>query len=664
MVNKKKTAQSNLKPIKKAEKLPLEEPKKQSNVLWIALILILTIIVFFPALKCSFTSWDDPLYVTESTLIKSLSIDNIIKIFSTKEAVAANYHPLTIISLAIDYHFSKLNPATYHFTNLLLHILNTLLLYLFIIMLTNGKTFIALFSALFFGIHPLHVESVAWISERKDVLYTFFFFLSLLSYLVYTKTKKFFWYAITFLLFVCSVLSKAMAVVLPLILILIDYLRDRNIILKKIYEKIPFFIISLLFGIIAVKIQSKESIASYETFSLFQRICFGFYGYFTYIWKLFLPVNLSSFYPYPTAGKEIAFPVSMYLPALAGILVFICSLYYLFYKKDKYKWISFGFAFYFITVVFVLQFISVGQVIMADRYSYLSYSGLLFSAGWIINNVREKNPSTKKVILFAVCAIALIFSFISRERIKVWQNTDTLWTDVIEKYPYPPWAIEIAYVGRGRYNAENNNLEKALADFNTLLEMKTKNPAVYNNLGNIYGIKGQQFQNQGDTSNAGKAFQKSMDYYSTAIKLDSSSNTNAFSNRATAYIFMKEYALAAADFDKAMQLDPSNNSLLEKRAYSYYMSDNWTKAIEDYTQLLSISKDKTYMYQFRGVAFMNSNRFADAIPDFKITAEREPKNGQVFYYLSLCYGKLNDQSTSMNYLNQANQLGYKANQRK
>jgi tetratricopeptide (TPR) repeat protein len=657
----KKSPQKGSTKNKQANDLKVVNPVSQqkNGRKWMAAILLLTFISFYPVINCGFTSWDDPLYVTSSNLIKSHSFDNIAKIFSTQSDVAANYHPLTILSLAFDYHITKLDPGFYHLVNLLLHLLNTLLVYLFIFRLTNGKLFVALFTALFFGIHPMHVESVAWVSERKDVLYTFFFLLSLLTYIRYVSSKKISFLVFTFLFFMASVLSKAMAVVLPVVLILIDRYQGNKFTIKSLLEKIPFFIVSIIFGIIALKIQSKESIASYETFSLFHRICFGFYGYFIYILKLFFPADLSSFYPYPTLGKEIAFPASVFIPSALGFLLFAFSVFLFLKNNKKLQTINFGLLFYFITVVLVLQFISVGQVIMADRYSYLSYIGLLLILGMLLDTYILNNPKKKNLVVALTGIVALIFSTLSHERINVWKNTETLWTDVIQKYPYPPWKIEIAYVGRGRYFAEEKkDLNSALADFNTLLSMETKNPAVYNNLGNIYGVKGQAFSNAKDTSGARQAFQQSLQYYSHALELDTTEASSTYVNRATAYIFMKDYRNAAEDFSKALQTDPRNSALIEKRAYANYMSGNWEKAIDDYNFLFSNQSVKQYMYEFRGTAYFNAGRYNEAVADLNVTIQNEPQNAKAYYLLSRCYEKLNNSSEAKINLEKAKSLGY------
>lgn len=641
----------------------ISKNKTQSDWFWIISILILTFISFYPSLKCNFTSWDDPLYITENDLIKNLTFENIKNIFSTKQSVALNYHPFTVLSFALEYHFSKLNPLHYHFLNLIIHLANTFLVFIFIFRLSNGKLFVGLFVSVFFGIHPMHVESVTWISERKDVLYTFFFIVSLIIYLKYTATMKTKFLIISFIFFIFSVLSKAMAVVLPLTMILIDYYQTRKLTTKTILEKIPFLIISLLFGLLAINIQSKEAIASYETFTLIQRICFGFFGFFTYIWKMILPINLSSFYPYPIAESKIAYPTIFYLPVLSGMLLFVFIVLLSIIKPAKMKLITFGIGFYFVTIVFVLQFLSVGQVIMADRYSYIPYIGLLFPLGILLNNYIEKKIFYKKQIILLTIGIVLIFSYLTHERTKVWENTETLWTNVINQYPYPPWTIEIAYVGRGKYYAEEKNeLEKALRDFNTLVLMKTKNPSVYNNLGNIYGVKGQEFERLGDTTKAKEIYNKSIEYYAKSLLIDSKAK-NTYVNRATAYIYMKNYELAIADFTMALQLDPQNLNIIEKRAYIYYILKRWKEAGNDYDILISNISDKTYMFQYRGFSKMKLGMYKEAIIDFNITIEKEPQNGAVYYYLSQCYNYLNDNSSALYNLNKAIQFGYQVDSR-
>ena len=271
MSNKRSDKSKNRKPVF----LKIETPTNafsMSKIIWMGAILLLTLIAFYPSINCSFINWDDQFYVTDSKLIQSLSFENIKKIFSTESVVALNYHPLTILSLAIDYHLGNLDPRQYHFTNLFIHILNTLLVFFFAYKLSDRKLIVGIFVSIFFGIHPMHVESVAWIAERKDVLYTFFFITGLLTYLSYSETKKKKFLVLTFIFFFLSVLSKAMAVVFPFVILLIDYYKARKVSLEVFVEKIPFFLISLIFGIFALRIQVNEINFSYQTLSFFNQI--------------------------------------------------------------------------------------------------------------------------------------------------------------------------------------------------------------------------------------------------------------------------------------------------------------------------------------------------------------------------------------------------------
>src|ERR1019366_3997331 len=431
MSNKK---QSNIKQNSDTSKkvfLVANQKIHKTNLLWISGILLLTFIAFTPTLKNGFTNWDDNVYIGENTLIKSLSAENIKKIFDIDNQVALNYHPITILSFAIDYKLSKYNPKTYHATNLLFHLLNTALVFWFIFLLSGNKLQVAAMVALFFGIHPMHIESVAWISERKDVLYVFFFMSSLICYYKYIhaeRKNKLPLYMFTLILFLLSILSKAMAVVLPLILLLIDFYEGRKLDKYSIFEKVPFFIFALFFGVIASRIQSQgAAIANLDTFTWLQRFEFASYGMVNYIYNLFVPINLSCFYPYPD-------PKNNYLSFIFYISPFIVlglSAFVL-WSIRKNKILVFGFLFFCVTIALVLQFITVGKVIMADRYSYLSYIGLLFPIAmgyeWLQHQENKKYISLKKIakLLIVLCvAICLVLTY---QRIKVWKNSDILWT--------------------------------------------------------------------------------------------------------------------------------------------------------------------------------------------------------------------------------------------
>ena len=638
----------------RAPKSISEKPDSNNLWIWVAAILLLTLVAFYPSFSCGWTNWDDNTYVLENPNLGKPGPATINYFFT--HTYFLNYHPLTMLSYALDYHFAKLEPGLYHKENVFFHLLNATLVFLFIYRLSGKKKETAFFVSALFAIHPMHVESITWISERKDVLYTLFFISSLLTYLSYLGTKKYKYLVFCFLLFFLSLLSKPAAVVLPVVLMLLDFYKGQAIGFRNMLEKIPFFILALIFGITAFRIQATESIASYEVFTLWQRIMFGCYGCIVYVYKLFLPVDLSSFYPYPFTDEQGGIPLFF---SLAPIFVLLAAGFVLYLAwKQKNRLIFFGTGFYFVTIVLVLQFLSVGQVIMAERYSYVPYIGLLFILGTLLQRLVDEKPQLKIISAACVSGVILIFSYITHERTKVWTDTGTLWTDVIEKYPFPPWPIEVAYENRGNYYAkEQNQLDEGLADYNVLISMKTKNHKIYSNLGNIYGLKGQEFEKAGQKEKAAEMYRKSVESFTSSAKLDSL-DSKTFVNRAITYTFMGRHDLAAVDFDKALQITPGDMLILEKRAYARYMSGSPQGAIDDYNKLISANPENTNLFLHRGIAKFNLKLYGEAIKDFSTLTEKNPKNGNAFFNLSVSYSRLGDKMNAVKFLKKAQDLGY------
>ncbi len=307
---------------------------RSTNAFFLLSILVLVVItsaIYFKSLNNQLTNWDDNHYIIENADIKTFHGDSLNytfkKIFKTYEQ--GNYHPLTMLSYALEYEKFKLNPRPYHLSNLILHLFNTLLVLCFIWLLTKQK-WVAFITAILFAIHPMHVESIAWVSERKDVLYSFFYLSALCTYIFYLQKeqKKGLFYLLTLLLFVFAVLSKAMAISLPIVFFAIDYFLGRKITLKNSLAKAPFLLISLVFGIIAILAQkSGNAMDDITQYNFFDRILFSTYGLMTYLLKLIAPIGLSGFYRYPvkTAGM---YPVVFYVAPLL-----IISLSYLIYRS-------------------------------------------------------------------------------------------------------------------------------------------------------------------------------------------------------------------------------------------------------------------------------------------------------------------------------------------
>ncbi|MCG3165216.1 MAG: hypothetical protein POELPBGB_00978 [Bacteroidia bacterium] len=640
MKKEKKEKTKNVQHTPNPQKAKPEQKKSSIRLLTSALVLFIilciTYISFSPSLKCDFTNWDDPRYVLENPLLKSTKSENIKEIFKTKE-VSLNYHPLTIWSLALDYQKAKLDkPEVYHRTNLLLHVANTLLVFVLIYLFSNGRIEVAAFTALFFGIHPMHVESVTWIAERKDVLYTFFFLLALITYLRFSENRKWWYYIIALLAFTLSLLSKAMAVTLPVIMLLFDFLKGRKLELKLLLEKIPFFILSLVFGIVALRIQSQGALAEFETFTLFQRIMFASYGAIMYLIKLVAPVKLSAFYPYPVLDANGNIPAAFYLAPVA--LIAITAL--VIWSLKRTMILFFAFAFYMVSVAMVLQFISVGSAIMADRYTYIAYIGPFFCIALAVSEL-DKKYNTLKWSGFALLLIAaLAFARITFERTAVWKNSETLWTDVINKYP----TVEVAYKNRGNYFGQNGRHDEALKDYAVFLKMNQRDPNIYVNYGNVMNLKGEN--------------DKALEAYNKALTLDPN-NFQALMNRGNIQGTFKRYEEAIADYNRVQQLDPNFMQLYFNRGLTYLNSGNALKSIDDFNTLLKSEPENVPAWLNRGVAYFQAENYEAALSDFMHAIKLQGNNGEAWYKASVTAFKMNKLKDAETFALKAKSLGYK-----
>ncbi|MEM7103820.1 MAG: tetratricopeptide repeat protein [Bacteroidota bacterium] len=589
MAKSKKRKSNKKKSVAKSKnKFQLEILQNRNWLIGAFILLIVGFASYYPSLENGFTNWDDEVYVVNNDMLINLDLGRIFK-----EPVSANYHPITMLSLGLNYQSSGLNPYGYHLTNMVIHVLNIILVFFLFFYFSRKNLSVAFITAFVFGIHPMHVESVTWISERKDVLYAFFFVAGMISYLRYLRQadKRFLWMAL--ILFLLSCLSKAMAVVFPVVLLLMDWWEDRDIKQKNVWiEKIPFFVLSFIFGILAVKVQSEGgAVGSYETFALHHRFMFAGYGFLMYIYKFLVPIDLSTFYPYPNLG-EGGFLPSIYYAAPIIALGFAGITWYF---GRRWKPLLFGIGFYFLTVALVLQFMSVGQVVMADRYTYLPYIGLGFLLGCGFSHFWEgesKNPIG--YILAGIISLGFLwFTYGTYERSKVWKNSETLWTNVIDQHPN----VGLAYKNRGNYRARNGKIEEALKDFNIALQLLPDDSAIYESLGNTYAGMGQ--------------IQQALGYYNSAIELDDS-KSSAFLNRGIALSQLRQYDQAFADYQKALDMGQRLLSVLPNRGYAYLDAGMYQESIADYQKVIQLNPNEGSYYFFLARAFQGIGDQANA----------------------------------------------------
>ncbi len=605
---------------KQPEKKPIPSPAQPGdNRRWwligaALLIIIATRVAYQSALDNQFVEWDDQLYVTENPMVLNAGKPGTPPVWKTP--IALNYHPLTMETLVMNAKGAQikpgqLSPRPFIATNINLHAINGILVLLFAWFLTRGNLFVAVFSGLLFALHPMHVESVAWVSGRKDVLYAAFFLLACITYLRYLDQRKYGWLAATFVLFILSCLAKGMAVALVPVLFLLDWWRDRSLKSAGVWvEKIPFIAAAVFFGLLAIDIQSggnfhgmlngiegaKTATASADRFSILQRGQFAAYGMIQYLVKFIAPFNLSPFYPYPPeslTGEALpaVYPASVVgLIALAGVC---------WWSARRNKIALFGVGFYFFTVALVSQFVSVGLVIMADRYTYLPYIGVALAVLLGIYYFTKNKPALQYAA-WAVLAIAsLALGNQTMHQANVWNNSETLW-QTAEKY-----APNDGYVlaNLGNYYGKTGKIDQAAACFEKAIQNKSANANVFEGMGNVYGARNNH--------------QKAAEMFSEAIKLDPRKG-NFYFNRGTAYINF-DPAKGVVDFTQALALMPPAKSVdvLANRAYCYLKLEKLDLALADYTAVIDAGVRKETSYYDRAVVRLKLNDKAGAISDME-----------------------------------------------
>ena len=637
------------------------------KTLILAAICILTFVCFSYTVHNQFTNWDDDFYVTNDPYIKDLTPQNL-KVIFTEDITKNNYHPLCMLSLAINYHFSQMDPYAYYLTNILIHIANVILVFFLVIQLCvrmkieeNGKLFIASFCALWFGVHPMHVESVSWIAERKDVLYAFFYFFGLLAYLRYTSSEKMAWYFATYFLFVASCLSKPMAVVFPFSMICIDFLLKREWGKKLVIEKILFVVSSLVCGGFAFYTQNKTgAIAAFGTLTLAERFMYAAYGFVMYVSKLFNPTYLSTFYPYPFRYITGYLQSIFYLAPFLAIAIVTLPIYFAWKNKKHpvyFRVAGFGIGFFVFNVMFVLQFISVGAAIMADRYSYVAYFGLFFVLAYFLNEIMKRFPSFKTPLLVLLLFVSGGLAYGTYQRTFVWHDSDTLLSDAIEKYPVKKDPDQphdgknsgiamLSYKWRGNYYLDRGELDSALADYEVLIMLHSADAKVYDKVGVIYTLRK-------DYKKAMETFGKSVDVQGDVYK--------TYVDRCMAYVMMGDTANALKDYITAFRMNPKAEIVLSDSSFSYVHSGKDLAAITQYSMLLMFSPSNPFYYFYRGVGEFNKGMMAPAMKDWqtalKFNSSKDVRQS-ASYNLSVAFDALGNDSLAVYYADMATAAGY------
>lgn len=640
-------------------KAHLAQPfKKRSRdyLPWIAFFMaLITFVVYLPALQNGFVNWDDDLYVYDNKGIQSIGIGFLRWAFTSE--VASLWHPLTLFSLAFDYAVWGLYPAGYHLTNILLHTINTVLVFILVVQLVEYKGYerevynksfiVGAVTAVLFSIHPLRVESVAWVSERKDVLCAFFYLLTLLAYLKYNRSsgsKRTISYGICLILFASALLSKPMAVSLPIVLLILDFSlpdrRGQGVAKWEIIEKIPFFLLSLATSMMTIWANSASgALRNLEAYPFVVRIFVSIRSYIFYLIKMLLPFNLAPLYPHPTEINQ--FSLEYLLPLISLLLItFFCI-----YSLKKTKLFLAIWLYYIVSLAPVIGVVRSGDIAGADRYTYLPSLGLFILIGLGTEAVLQMEKARKNAILVAFTLILFILIYRTEKQIGIWHDSITLWSHEVKFFP----DVDTAYYNLGAAYGNLGDYQLALINSSRGIELNPIYADAYYNRGTLYYSLGQ--------------YKQAINDFSIAIELKSWKSrkyyTMVFNNRGIANIAIGQYQQAISDFNRGIELNPQDEFAYSNRGNAYFRMEEHQRAINDYSKAIEINPRYVDAYNNRGYVYYILGDNVKSINDLKKAVELDPGYAEAYYNLGMVYSRLGSRGPALDYYRKAARLGSK-----
>ncbi|MEO7609494.1 MAG: tetratricopeptide repeat protein, partial [Saprospiraceae bacterium] len=469
--------------VKQASKTSQDDSKSKWNIP-ILLVMGLTLLAYAQVFGFFYLNWDDNLNITENPNVTNFTLQKIGDIFSLDHGtIIGNYNPLPILSFGLEkMMIGGLNPIVAHGINLAFHIACVYLVYRLFLLL-KFENFGALFIALLFGIHPMRVESVAWVTERKDVLFAFFFLLSLIQYLRLIQNEKSTKNYVLMLVFaVLAMLSKVQAVSLPLAMLMIDYWMKRPNPLKLILEKWPLWLMSLGTGLLTIyTLRTYGSLdTAFQDQSILLKLGIATTSFVTYLYKFIVPFPMIPLYPFPSELSTFAYFSIAIVAAIIGLCV-------AFRKNEAARIWIFGLGFFTVNVIFVLQFVNAGQGYMADRFTYMSYIGLFAILAWYLQKWQKlaSRKNLAQVVTYGFAGICLLLTYV---QLPIWRDSGALWTHVIESEDGSK--IPLPYINRGTFYRSSQQHDLAVQDLAKAIQVKPDEPEAYLAMGKTYFDQG------------------------------------------------------------------------------------------------------------------------------------------------------------------------------
>jgi tetratricopeptide (TPR) repeat protein len=591
------------------------------SMLYVLVLTALVVLAYFKLFSANFISWDDGEVVLNNKDVHDFNV----KAFFTNYYVG-NYAPIAMIGFAIDWLIFKGNAAGHHAMSLLFHVINGVLVYYLCSLILKDKLK-ALLCAIIFCFHPLQVETVAWVSAKNNLVYSVFFLLGLIQYskFLLEGNKKQYVYALLF--FILSVLSKPSAICFPLVLFLLDYLLKSKLDFKSLFiNKIPFIIVAAILGFATIYTRTEDKfINQNHAYAIHERIGYAGYAILQYIYKFFIPMDLSVIYPYPQ-NKTVSIIIGYVVIAL--LIVGIYKLY-----KSSSKIIFFGLLFFIVNLLLVLQFIPFGEVLTADRYMYLPIIGISVALLSII-------PLKESQLKIAGIALILVFGSLTFMRASVWKNSISLYSDIIKKYPH-------SFVALNSLGAEymlNKNYDMSLRYLNAAINENTEYYKGYYNRGLLYAQTDRM-------KNALRDFDKAI-----ALK----QYPKAYVARANTFYILKDFPKAISDAEMVLKTDVNNSKANYVLATCYDDLNQLDKALGFYNKVISVNAENPLYFMRRAILYGKMQQFQMCLQDLDACTNIDANYAEAYYWKGVV--KVNMKQNPCADLRRALDLGFTAAQ--
>ncbi len=540
-----------------------------------AVLLAITWLVFGRTLGHDFVSYDDHVYVQDNPIVRNgLSVEGLIWAFTHSHA--SNWHPLTTLSHMLDCQLFGLNPWGHHFTNVLLHGIAVILLFRVLQKIT-GAVWRSAFVAALFAIHPLHVESVAWVAERKDVLSGVFFMLTLGAYARYVRYQTLRRYLFVVLMFALGLMSKPMLVTAPIVLLLLDYwplhrfANKTSSISRLVSEKVPLLALSAASCMATIWAQ-KTALSSLEELPFSLRISNAVVAYVVYLWQMLWPTRLAVFYPHPYSRLsywEILFA--------AGLLVIISATVFVLRRKQPY--LITGWFWYLVMLLPVIGVIQVGVQAHADRYTYLPHIGLYVALTWASVDLMASWQRRREIASFAATALIALLIWCAWKQTGYWKNSETLWTHTLAVTS----DNSVAHNNLGLLRMQEGRADDAIAHYREALKIRSEraetrnnpgNALIYNNLGNAMLLKGLPDQ--------------AIPYYNKALGIRPDYGDGHY-NLGCALLKKGDMDEAIAEWKNALLIEPRDAEVYTSLGNAFLEKGSVKEAISHYQEALEIA---------------------------------------------------------------------------